>query len=427
MIKRFIYVCLIIILPVNFSSCFHEWGEMEERTNPDLSLLLPPNYTENYTYLPIIEYQGKEYRVDQLRCSDSNEYYLEEHLIVNYSSLEKYFREMNNSSLIVYGTVIDNAVQKEIHSTDDSANKNEILCPFKISEIFYTSEGIDADVGEIIELSWVGAYYLCTDQNGEVVSRIRALGMPFISGAQYLLYLTYSDIQPDYDYKRYTVYSNTKFEVTDYSSSFDFNSDKAFEASYGSVALRKYDLHNVAKFTYDIEKYPPTASLGSADDVKTVGIKIGDIIVEGYEEILSDYKCIGYSEKNGTYSYEYYDYSGYDISSGIIPEGCPIIVSDFDDRIELILNGIPGAETNNRLYLYVNEVSLYDMMGKTVGLYGPDIMQFTTSDRAPIPYGIYWLKIEYTVPGPETTGEITPEVGKEYEGQKSYLFAIVMD
>lgn len=424
--KRVVCIILMLCLMASLTSCFREWGAPPERTDPDLSLMFPPNYTENYTYLPIIEYQGKEYRLDEIDCLDKNEYYGDEDLIFNYSSLENYFREISDNSLIVYGTVTDNAVQTAMYSAEDSANKNEILCPFKISEIFYSSDGIDAEVGEIIELSWVGAYYLCTDQNGEVVSCIRSQGMPFISGAQYLLYLDYSDIQPDYDYKRYTVSSKAKFEVTDYSSQFDFKSDKAFEASYGSVALRKYDLHNVEKFIHDTEKYPPTASLESADDVKTVGIKIGDTIVEGYEEILSDYRCTGYSERDGKYSYEYNEYDSYDISSGMIPDGCPIIVSDFDDGIELILNGIPGAEVNNRLYLYVNEVSLYDMSGKSVGIYEPGLMQFK-SQQAPIPYGIYWLKIEYTVPGPETTGAGTPEVGKEYEAVKSYLFAIVMD
>lgn len=143
-IKRIIFVCLVMVLSVNCTSCFKEWHEFAESTVTDSDILISPNYTEDYSYLPIIEYKGKEYRVDLLcRDTDRDESKKEGSdsldLVFNFTSLEKYFRENRDSTLIVYGTVIDNAVQTEMHSADDPSNNNEILCPFKIDEMQFRS------------------------------------------------------------------------------------------------------------------------------------------------------------------------------------------------------------------------------------------------------------------------------------------------
>ncbi len=44
---------------------------------------------------------------------------------------------------------------------------------------------------------------------------------------------------------------------------------------------------NTAPYTYDAQKQPYAQSLSSADDIKRVGIRMGDVIAEGQEQLLA--------------------------------------------------------------------------------------------------------------------------------------------
>ena len=433
-----LFLCLTLL-----SSCFREWDDIPERTAPDPIIPLFPNYTENYTYKPVIKFGINEYRVDEynrniddsphgnfadeindfnFNCSDE---------IKDFKTLDYTYRNSPEHSLIVYGTVIDNPVQKEVYSYDSpEINDSTLLCPFKIKNIIYSSEGVGAFNGEIIELSVIGSYFLYRDGNGEIFSHIGNYGMPFISGGEYLLYLTYSAEQPAYEYERYTVNPNAKFEVTNYSESFEFKTKDAREPNFGPEALRCYDLHKVSKFIHDKEKYPPSASLASVDDVKTLGIRIGNTVIEGFEESVHGLKYTGNTNKNGEYIYDRIDYEQYDTSSGVIPNGCPIFVCDYNEDFELVLEGelVTQIDQCDR----ISDIELLDLNGERCATYYCMPQQPCVPSRDVVGAGIYFLQIilfvsETEIPPQYAQGEVTPEVGKEYIIEKSYLFAIVMD
>lgn len=432
MAKRIaVFILIISMMTCAFSSCAEININIPQIgggvTNNGFGFV--PVYTENYTYLPIIECNGNEYRIDELS---------EEHannsgscgFNLGFFTLEEKYRN-NEGALIAVGTVIDNPVQRKIYGQDEL---EEILCPFRIDDILYQGEMSPALKGEVIELWADDMCCIYTDSSGEVKSAIYPNGMPFISGARYLLYLKYSEIQPDYLYKRYDVSTDGKFEITDYSSRFSFKSSNAKESDWRTIALRYYGLHNESVFTHDTEKYPLSESLASTDDVKTVGLKIGDTVVQGLEYTSGSFTCTGYSQKDKKYTFEYNkdQFGGYDITNGTVPEGCPIIKCEVGDEIEIIspiysIFGDPGV-------LGVTYADLYDTSGNEVGCYLPDKKNIIY-DRYRYGYnevaapGVYWLYVEVKTWFAPENAEFAepPEVGEEFISETGYLFCIIMD
>lgn len=385
-----------------------------------------PVYTENYTYLPIIECNGKEYRIDELSEIKEGHYeHYEEDPIMSFGSLDHCYRGYENA-LIAVGTVIDNPVQTKMFEEGESG---EILCPFRIDDILYQAEKSPALEGEVIEIRAKNMYIIFEDYFGEVKGTVWKNGAPFISGARYLLYLKYSEIQPDYLYKRYDVSTDGKFEITDYSSRFSFKSSNAKESDWRTVALRYYGLHNESVFTHDTEKYPLSESLASTDEVKTAGLKIGDTVVQGLEYTSGSFTCTGYSQKDKKYTFEYNkdQFGGYDITNGTVPEGCPIIKCEVGDEIEIIspiysIFGDPGV-------LGVTDADLYDTSGNEVGAYLPDKKNIIYGYEEVAAPGVYWLYVEVKTWFAPSNAEFAepPEVGEEFISETGYLFCIIMD
>lgn len=438
--KRVACIILILCSLAGFTSCFHEFGEFPERTNLDISLPLPPKYTENYTYLPIIEYKGTEFCLDQMSVRERG--YEVNELSLSFEEIESKIRGMDNA-MIVVATVLENPKQLTEASATNISFSAEVVCPVKIDDILYQSEGNTSSVGDIIEVDLSGEMCIIegwmeylgeeeTTVSGEFVAEECELylshsnGLAMISGAQYLLYL-YDTEQPEYDdYRRYDVFN--RFEITNYCNNFEHDSKARllFQNDDWGVPFRFYDIQKEGGFVYVPSVYPESPGLASENDIKTVGIKIGDTIVEGYEQSENGYKCIGYSEKDGKYSYEFVEYEVYDLSSGIIPDGCPIIVCELNETIELLSTQYSTLHLNQGGDFFYAE--LFDMNGDGVASYSPTHNQIYSGNKEHQKAGMYWFKVVFQLKDPSMASwDGTPEVGKEYVAQKSYLFIIIMD
>lgn len=427
LINRIVSLYLAIIILCTASSCNHK----PKKDNDEFG----------YTFEPVIEYKGTEFRLDRMSIRERG--YEVSALPLNFGDIEEKIRSRDNA-MIVLATVVGNPMQMTEASATSISFSAEVICPVRIESILYKSEDNLSKVGDIVEVDLSGELciiegwmeYATEEENipsGKFIEDecelylSHSCGLAMISGAQYLLYLSGNAD----DCIRYVDVPNYRCEITNYCNTFEYNRDTRplFQNDSWCEPFRFYNIIKEGGFYYDPSIYPETPSLSSEADIGTVGIRIGDTIVEGYEQLDCGYKCTGYSEKNDEYLYEYVNYETYDLSSGIIPDGCPTVICEYNETINVIFKG--EAATWFSQGGRVLSAELYDIHGEKYATYNPERKQVYRSGHQ-AEAGIYFLKIDLIFFGPDIPpydglGEEAAEIGKEYIAQKSYLFAIVMN
>lgn len=402
---------LLIILPTLLSCVDLDIYIPPSGISPSVDNYVP-SYSEDYSLLPIIEYKNIEFRLDKMLCCDDSDSdgYITSSLPKSFDDLEDDIRA-DNDAMIIIGTVMENPKQTtEAYAQHYAA---DVICPVRIDKIVYQSDNNGFAEGDVIEVDLSNKIHIVEKQaesnvdsgvsetNNESVNNeqlydnyrlyvSRNCGIAMISGAKYIMYL--NGTNSNYEkYRRYTIPESGAFEITDYCESFTPADNKAASLfsnkSLAGMAIRNYNLQKECGIIYDPAKYQISSSLSSSDDVKTVGIKIGNTIVEGWE----------------------YVYDGYDLSSGIIPDGCPVIVCEYGDKIELIFDEIlaDGNYENKE----IGTESFFNMKGD-------EICSFNNTNTDEFFAGAYWLLITAVA----ENQSITPDMSIY-----GYLFCIIMD